>query len=68
MPVIVAPGRSQAITLRPEFILPQDGDEKQHCESKAAKRWLANDLPLADDGNALRVSPDTSNQPNRNNV
>ena len=26
----------------PEFIAPQDGAEKQHCERNAAKRWLAN--------------------------
>ena len=57
-PVIVAPGRNQAIALRPEFIVPQDGDEKQDCEIKAAKRWLAgnggfyrtgNDTLLGDD-------------------
>ena len=25
----------------PEFIAPQDGAEKQDCERRAAKRWLA---------------------------
>jgi hypothetical protein len=39
-PVIVAPGREQAIPLRPEFIVPQDGHTKQDCEIAAAKRWL----------------------------
>lgn len=39
-PVIVAPGRQQAIPLRPEFITPQDGHTKQDCEIAAAKRWL----------------------------
>ena len=39
-PVIVAPGRAQAISLRPEFITPQDGHTKQDCEMAAAKRWL----------------------------
>ena len=39
-PVIVAPGRSEVIPLVPEFILPQDGDNKQDCENKAAKRWI----------------------------
>jgi hypothetical protein len=40
-PVIVAPGRSEVIALRPEFITPQDGHTKQDCEIAAAKRWLA---------------------------
>ena len=40
-PVIVCPGRSQVIPLMPEFVRPQDGHEKQDCETAAAKRWLA---------------------------
>jgi len=39
-PVIVAPGQKHAIALRPEFIVPQDGHNKQDCEIAAAKRWL----------------------------
>ena len=39
-PVIVAPGQRHAIALRPEFITPQDGHDKQDCEIAAAKRWL----------------------------
>jgi len=39
-PVIVAPGLRHAIALRPEFITPQDGHNKQDCETAAAKRWL----------------------------
>lgn len=39
-PVIVCPGRSQVIALVPEFIVPQDGHDKQDCENAAAKRWL----------------------------
>lgn len=39
-PAVVAPGKSQVIALPPEFILPQDGDTKQDCEHKAAKRWI----------------------------
>ena len=42
LPVIVAPGQSQVISLAPEFITPQDGHEKQDCEVAAAKRWLKN--------------------------
>ena len=39
-PVIVAPGRSEVISLAPEYITPQDGHEKQDCERMAAKRWV----------------------------
>jgi hypothetical protein len=31
----------KVIPLEPEFIVPQDGAEKQDCENMAAKRWLA---------------------------
>ncbi len=57
-PVIVSPGHSQVVPLRPEFIIPQDGQVKQDCEINAAKRWLAahaeryatgNDTLLGDD-------------------
>jgi len=57
-PVIVSPGHSQVVSLRPEFIVPQDGQVKQDCEINAAKRWLAahagryasgNDTLLGDD-------------------
>jgi len=39
-PVIAAPGNSRVIALEPEFIIAQDGHEKQDCERAAAKRWL----------------------------
>lgn len=39
-PVIVAPGKTSIIPLSPEYITPQDGDDKQDCENKACKRWL----------------------------
>lgn len=45
-PVIVAPGQPQAISLRPEFIIPQDGHTKQDCEIAASKRWLENNAAL----------------------
>ena len=57
-PVIVSPGHSQVLPLRPEFITPQDGHAKQDCEIAAAKRWLqahaerystGNDTLLGDD-------------------
>ena len=37
---MVAPGRSQVLSLVPEYIVPQDGHDKQACEWVAAKRWL----------------------------
>jgi hypothetical protein len=40
-PVIVCPGQPHVIPLVPEFIVPQDGHDKQDCENAAAKRWLA---------------------------
>lgn len=39
-PVIVQPGNETVISLEPEFIIPQDGQEKQDCEIQAAKRWV----------------------------
>jgi hypothetical protein len=39
-PVIVQPGNETVISLEPEFIVPQDGHEKQDCELQAAKRWV----------------------------
>jgi hypothetical protein len=37
---IVAPGHSRVVPLEPEFIVPQDGHDKQDCESRAVRRWL----------------------------
>ena len=34
-------GHNRAVPLEPEFIVPQDGHEKQGCESRTARRWLA---------------------------
>jgi hypothetical protein len=39
-PVIAQPGNSNVIVLEPEFIVPQDGHEKQDCENQAIKRWI----------------------------
>ncbi len=39
-PVIVAPGKSAVFPLEPEFVIPQDGNKKQDCENRAAKRWI----------------------------
>lgn len=50
-PTIVAPGMNKVLSLAPEFVVPQDGDKKQDCELKAAKRFLARtDILPADTG------------------
>ena len=38
---VVAPGHNRAVPPEPEFIEPQDGHDKQDCESRAVRRWLA---------------------------
>jgi len=38
---IVTPDINEAVPLIPEFIVPQDGHEKQDCENAACKRWLS---------------------------
>jgi hypothetical protein len=40
IPVVVTPDSKRVITLEPEFIVPQDGSDKQDCELTAAKRWI----------------------------
>jgi hypothetical protein len=45
-PVLVAPGNNKVISLPPEFITPQDGNNKQDCENAAAKRWLNQFIPV----------------------
>jgi len=42
---VVAPGHAQVLPLPPEFIVPQDGAEKQDCERSAVKRWVAKHGP-----------------------
>jgi len=37
---LVAPGHNRVVPLAPEFIVAQDGHDKQDCESRAARRWL----------------------------
>lgn len=46
-PVMVKPGCNQVLNLAPEFIRPQDGHDKQDCETAAAKRWIEAH-PIAD--------------------
>lgn len=40
-PVIVQAGNEHVLALEPEFIRPQDGNEKQDCEIEAGKRWVS---------------------------
>ncbi len=40
-PVLVAPGQEQVIVLPSEFVQPQDGHDKQDCETAASARWLS---------------------------
>ena len=37
---IVTPGKNWVLPLPPEFVQPQDGHDKQDCESRAMRRWL----------------------------
>lgn len=39
-PVLVGSDHNHVLPLAPEFIMPQDGAEKQDCECNAAKRWV----------------------------
>ena len=39
--ILVAPGHQKVLPLPAEFVVSQDGAEKQDCERNAAKRWLA---------------------------
>lgn len=39
-PVLVCPGQDKVVCLPPEFIVPQDGNDKQDCELQASQRWL----------------------------
>jgi hypothetical protein len=39
-PTLVAPSQKNVMALPPQFVLPQDGCDKQDCELAAAGRWL----------------------------
>jgi hypothetical protein len=46
------------LCLPPEFIVPQDGDNKQDCEFKAAKRWLHRIAPRCTHFNPIYLGDD----------
>lgn len=63
-PVIVKPEKSHVISLAPEFIVPQDGADKQDHELTAAKRWLKqHGKYFADLGTTILGDDLYSNQP-----
>ena len=55
---VVAPKQSCVIPLEPEFILPQDGHDKQDCETEAAKRWMKRVAPNYADHNPVYLGDD----------
>lgn len=38
--VLSVPGQAHVLALEPEFVVPQDGHDKQDCEQQAIKRWV----------------------------
>ncbi len=38
--VLSAPEQPHVLALEPEFVVPQDGHDKQDCEQQAIKRWV----------------------------
>ncbi len=64
LPVMVKPGSAQVVSLPPEFIVPQDGHEKQDCERAAVKRWLSQHHDYFQPGTVTYLGDDLhSNQP-----
>lgn len=55
---VVAPGDPKVFCLPPEFIRPQDGEKKQDCEFKAAKRWLERVAPYCEKYNPVYLGDD----------
>ena len=55
---IVTPGEHKVFCLPPEFIQPQDGDKKQDCELKAAKRWFERVAPHCTQYNPVYLGDD----------
>ena len=56
--VMVGPGHPHAVPLRPQFISPQDGDDKQDCETKAAYRWFDTNAERYADLNPVYLGDD----------
>jgi hypothetical protein len=61
---LVAPGHKEVLALDPEFIVPQDGHEKQDCEQQAIKRWVKRNAQHFADWQATILTDDLhSHQP-----
>ena len=58
LPVVVTAGGHEILSLEPEFVLCEDGADKQDCESAAAKRWLSYKLPEYGLRNAVILGDD----------
>lgn len=64
LPVMVAPDNPHVLALPPEYIMPQDGHEKQDCERAASKRWVKQHAARYAALNAILLGDDLyANQP-----
>ena len=62
--VLSAPGQQHILALEPEFIVPQDGHDKQDCEQQAIKRWMARNAERFEDWSVTILTDDLhSHQP-----
>jgi hypothetical protein len=62
--VLSAPGQPHVLALEPEFIVPQDGHDKQDCEQQAIKRWVTRNAKRFDPWQVTILTDDLhSHQP-----
>ena len=62
--LVVNPNQSEVLPLPPEFLLPQDGVDKQDSELVAAKRWLPRHVEWLRQQKAIMLGDDLfSHQP-----
>jgi hypothetical protein len=62
--LVVHPQQHEVLALMPEFIVPQDGTEKQDCELAAAKRWVGKQKGWLQEQKAVILGDDLfSHQP-----
>jgi hypothetical protein len=62
--VLSAPGQPHVLALEPEFIVPQDGHNKQDCEQQAIKRWVTRNAERFEPGSVTVLTDDLhSHQP-----
>ena len=62
--LVVHPQQHEVLALMPEFIMPQDGVEKQDCELAAAKRWVGKQKQWLQEQRAVILGDDLfSHQP-----